>query len=73
MKLVTEIVVGLVIVACAAEVADAGLLGRLFRRSRHAVHRCGGHHSPPRHPKACGSCRNGVCRPAPEKATTEAP
>ena len=73
MKLVTEIVVGLVIVACAAEVANAGLLGRLFRRSRHAVHRCAGHHSTPRHSNASGSCRNGVCRPAPEKTTTEKP
>jgi len=72
MRIATRILLGLVILAATAEVADAGFLSRLFKRSRGAVRQCVGRVTSPR--KARGNCRGGECRkPSEEKSVVATP
>lgn len=72
MRIATRILLGLVILAATAEVADAGFLGGLFKRSRGVVRQCVGRVTSPR--KAGGNCRGGVCRkPMKEKSVVVTP
>jgi hypothetical protein len=72
MRIVTRMVLGLVILAATAEVADAGFLGRVLRRSRGAVRQCVSRVTSPR--KLGGNCRGGMCRrPSGEKSVMATP
>ena len=79
MKLLKKMVLGLAIVVTIAPTADAGLLGRIFKRSRSIVHHCVGRSHHTKMPFAGmlqhgGNCKTGHChKPAEGKPAAVEP